>query len=168
MTDNAIGPCAKCQSYTAFSPDGAVPTRCAACGEPYPQSPSAGPRLLPAIPAKQWRKFRKHGFESPWVTFVLKGQLDFELGAIEWKQLDAEASDDQIAAAVANDEVKRIAAAISMLNDLLPDSDPRKITSLKIAAMLQACDQAEYESHDVDDARAFANALQSYLPPTDG
>lgn len=64
---------------------------------------------------------------------------------------------------------KRPLAVIAALNDALPDNDPRKITREWVTRLRKwAADcEAQYGPWqlDPDEARAMADALESYLPP---
>ena len=66
-------------------------------------------------------------------------------------------------------EKGRAHAAMAVANDALSDDDPRKITREKIemirAAANSVADEVVEGSHRVTDLRAFADALESYLPP---
>jgi hypothetical protein len=69
--------------------------------------------------------------------------------------------------------VDRPHAIIAVLNAALPDADPRKITRKHIAMLREAGRQRDslsppYLDITLDDAAellAFADALESYLPP---
>lgn len=61
---------------------------------------------------------------------------------------------------------------IAVVNDALPDSDPRKITREKLGWIRSAIESivAEWGEAKLDavrngDLQAFADALESYLPP---
>lgn len=58
---------------------------------------------------------------------------------------------------------------IALANAMLPDSDPRKITREKLATIRHALDllpRVEQDDYaDYSTAEAFADALESYLPP---
>jgi hypothetical protein len=56
-------------------------------------------------------------------------------------------------------------AAIAYANHLLPDSDPRKITRERIAAMRNTVTNLSLVDPDGEVVDAFADALASYLPP---
>lgn len=59
-------------------------------------------------------------------------------------------------------------AVIALANAALPDSDPRKITRERVAAIRTAAEgsRRHYNAEPFANAlRDFANALESYLPP---
>lgn len=100
------------------------------------------PKIEPALTPEEWRELRA-------------GKLDLY--------------DTFVSAASDADTVKLIAA----LNDDLPDSDRRKITREKIGVIRLACIalDTDEKAFDVDNSPyvralvAFADALESYLPP---
>lgn len=58
---------------------------------------------------------------------------------------------------------------IAVANAALPDSDPRKITRERIALLRVELGWAENAEYSNDpEARRFLDALESYLPPTEG
>jgi hypothetical protein len=63
------------------------------------------------------------------------------------------------------DAARRVPAAIAILNQLLPDSDPRKITR----ATVQRLRRTAYDAPDGYSGPTWladlADALESYLPP---
>lgn len=61
--------------------------------------------------------------------------------------------------------VEKLVLIIARANQLLPDSDPRKITPEKIKALRQSASEVEGEGWDASLTREFADALESYLPP---
>lgn len=69
-------------------------------------------------------------------------------------------SRDGALAMVVHSGGKYPASAIAILNDLLPDSDPRKITRRMVEIIRM---HAENEDHA--EAASIADALESYLPP---
>lgn len=56
-------------------------------------------------------------------------------------------------------------AAIAACNAALPDDDPRKITREKLDDLRAGLDVGEDTRNDESAARAFLDALESYLPP---
>lgn len=63
----------------------------------------------------------------------------------------------------ARDPKSETAALIALLNDSLPDSDPRKITRERINLAREAFDVLDGKAED--DLAVFLDGLESYLPP---
>jgi hypothetical protein len=78
---------------------------------------------------------------------------------------------------VATGALDQPARAIALLNDALPDSDPRKVTREKIEAIRLRAQRSDYVPESGEDLEAngqwpldnavdaFLDALESYLPP---
>jgi hypothetical protein len=109
-------------------------------------------KIEPALSAEEWKAGR-FGDQSQFVEISGVGDLDV-------------ANEDRYSGQVV-DAVKVIALA----NAALPDSDPRKITREKILLVRSAIVHEPYagsSSPNPDGAaalQAFADALESYLPP---
>jgi hypothetical protein len=59
-------------------------------------------------------------------------------------------------------------AIIAVCNAALPDSDPRKITADQVHCLRIAADALKVTGLLSQSLYRFADALESYLPPTDG
>jgi hypothetical protein len=124
-----------------------------------PITPALSEKPSLALPANLWSLLEAHRDDWRLPLSVLEGRYDEDLGATD-------------------DDAKRNAAAIAILNAALRDSDPRKITRETIARMregaaeLRSAELNPRNPQSVIDANhaagvaldAFADALESYLP----
>lgn len=114
-------------------------------------------KIPPALTPEEWQRIRKDGIEEA-IWNLGRSSGFFEILGLN--------SEDR-------------PAAISVLNDILPDSDPRKITREKVQAMRECIEQARAYEVDIADSmdspprqdapyrlmELMAESLESYLPP---
>lgn len=95
------------------------------------------------------------------------------LSAEEWRRaLDNEFVMQDMAKRFATGREGTTAGMIALLNAMMRDDDPRKITRERVDLLRKAAEMIEIEydardneSYEVVTLRAFADALASYLPP---
>lgn len=131
-------------------------------GQAQYRVPKVTDPIEPALTAEEWAKGTPgvYGWDDGGVF-------------IDWRTYSRE---------IDRPSVERPHAIIAALNAALPDSDPRKITQEKVARLRAAevhaagcavlVEHSDYNpSCDCQEgafAASFADALESYLPPTEG
>jgi hypothetical protein len=109
--------------------------------------------IEPALSAEEWAKHRG-----------------------EWKQLRGivdHAAPQGVPVVLMGDEdgrplvlsADRLPAFIAAANDLLPDSDPRKITRAMVRHLRDVIGHDEASYAEIQQAEAFLDVLACYLPP---
>lgn len=118
-------------------------------------------KIEPALPPKEWKRIRLHDMRYEYLQELNTKGFDVLIGATRRYQLEVDASHELVVAASEADDRVRRRAVIAILNDMLPEADPGKLTRDKIELVRDVLEDAGVTPA----LMMFIDGLEAYLPP---